>query len=228
MLKDAVKGLREPIAWILVSAVGVNFFIGLWGLLETPESDYQENWFLENSYYGASSFLNISIAVMLVAAVLLVTVVPDRVPRAKPLVLTVAIEAGVMLLFGILTMFLGLFYEGRSYSSGVSSGPDGAEKAQGFIGYLPDLALVVIPLLLALALFRSPDLASPRPGPQPGAFYGAQQQPYPGQSYQQQPYGQQGYQNQPQGFPSQQQGYPGSFPEWGGPPQQGGGYGQGW
>lgn len=157
MLKDAVKGLREPVAWILVSAVGLNFIIGLWDLLETPDSEYQENWFLENSYYGSSSFISLSIAVMLVAAVLLVTVVPDRVPRAKPVVLIVAIEAGVMLLFGILTMFLGLFYEGRSYSSGVSSGPDGAEKAQQFIGHLPDLALVLIPLLLALALFRSPN-----------------------------------------------------------------------
>lgn len=230
MVKDSIKSLREPIAWILVSAVAVDFIVGLWHLLEKPDSEYaQESWFLDNAYYGTSSFVGMTFAVTLVAALLVVTVLPDKLPRAKPIVLVVAIESGVLLLFGILTMFLGLFYQEESSVSGTSIGPDGVDKAQSFIGNLSALALTLIPLLLALAMVKSADLfGGLRPPQQPGGgYYGVPpQQPYQGQPYPQQP---QGFPPQQQGFPpQQQQGYPGSFPGWGAPPQQGGGYGQGW
>ena len=225
MVKDSLKSLREPIAWILVSAVAAEFLVGLWNLFEKPKSDYQqENWFLYNSYYGTSYFLSFATAAMLVAALLVVTVLPDRLPRAKPIVLIVAVESGVMILLGVLSLFLGLFYTARSSVSGTSVGPDGVDKAQSFLGELPEVALMVVPLLLALAAVRAAELSGAAPQQQAGLY--APQQPYPQQPYPQQ---QPGFPPQ-QGFPGpqQQQGYPGSFPEWGGPPQQGGGYGQGW
>lgn len=223
MIKDAVRSLREPLAWILVSAVFLEFVVGLWRLLDKPESEYQqENWFLYNSYHGTSYFVGISVAVMLVMAAVLVTVVPDRLPRTKPILLVVAIETGVLLFFGILTLFLGLFYQAESSVSGASYGPSGTDKAQNFIGSMPELALTLVPLLLALAMLRAPELSSAPPPavpPMPGQQFapGAPQQPYPGQPYPGQ-----------EGFPPSQQGYPGSpYPGWG-PPMQHGDYGQGW
>lgn len=182
MIKDALKPLREPIAWILLAAVVFFFFSGLVDLFQKSDALSTEgNWFLYNAYFGIGSFAALPIPVALLAAMFAVTVLPDRTKLAKPIVLVAMIEAGVMVLFGIITLILGLFYAG-------SSG-----KLEHILYYLPMLALTVIPLLVGLAMFRAPELSPPRPQqpmgmPPQGGFYQQpqapqQQPPYPGAPY---------------------------------------------
>lgn len=215
MIKDGLKPLREPIAWILLAAVALFFFSGLWDLFNKGAAIEGSSWFLSNAYYDVSDFANLQVPVVLIAAMLLVTVLPDRTKVAKPVVLTAMIESGVMLLFGILTLILGLFYGGARFSS-ISAGTRG----QHLLYYLPMLALTVIPLLVGLAMFRTTELSPPRPQqpmgmPPQGAFYpqpqAPQQPPYPGA-----PYG--GWQG---GTPQQQPQQPQQ-------PQSPHPYGQGW
>lgn len=210
MIKDAVKPLRAPVAWILVGVVFLQFIVGMWRLLQ-PSG--QDGWFFYNAFYGASSFVGLHTAVYLTTAAVVVTLLPDVLPQAKAILWMVICEAGVMLLFGIVSLFAGMFYSPESEYSTIS----GADKAQQFFDELPSLAITLIPLLVAAAMLRAAELsAKPQ---QPQGFYAQNmpQQPYPGQGYQgQQPYPQQGYQGS-------------SYPEWGAGPgqQQGGGYG-GW
>lgn len=206
MIKDALKPLREPVAWILLAAVALFFFSGLWDLFNTANAIEGSNWFLYNAYYDVSDFANLQVPVVLIAAMLLVTVLPDRTKVARPVVLVAMIEAGVMLLFGVMTLILGLFYGGARFSS-IGAGTRG----QHLLYYLPMLALTVIPVLVGLAIIRTAELSPRRPQqpasvPPQGGFY--QQPPYPGA-----PYG--GWQGgTPQQQPQQQQ-----------PPHT---YGQGW
>lgn len=200
VIKDALKPLREPIAWVLLAAVALFFFSALIDLFDKQDTIRPEtNWFLYNAYFSTGSFTNLVIAVVLLGAMFLVTVLPDRTKLAKPIVLAATIEAGVMLLFGITTLFLGLFYQG------------GSGKVEHILYYLPMLALNVIPLLVGLTMVRTAELSPPRPQqpmgmPQQGGFYQQPQQPqqppYPGA-----PYGgwQGGTPQQPQQQPQQQQ-----------------------
>lgn len=223
VVKDAVKPLREAIAWVLVSAALLQLILGLWALFEPSSFDLEGGAaFLYNAHYATSSFVGFYVATLLTAAALLVTVLPDRLPRAKAMLVVVTVEAGVMLLFGILTLFLGLFYVKPAEEEGEYA-PDisGGEKAQAFFESLPELALTLIPLLIALAMLRAPELSGPsQPAPMSGGYYGpGAPQQYPGQP----PYP--GQQPPP---PGQQQGYPGSYPQWHtGQGQQPGGY-AGW
>lgn len=106
MIKDALKPLREPVAWLLLGSVALTFVAGLIGLFGDPAD------ILSNAYYGSSSFVSLTVAVALVGAVLLVTVMPDKTALARPITIAVMIAAGVMLLLGIITLFVGLFYTG--------------------------------------------------------------------------------------------------------------------
>lgn len=197
MIKDALKPLREPIAWILLAAVALFFFSGLIDLFDKSDTlSTEKNWFLYNAYYSVGSFADLAIPVVLLAAMFAVTVLPDRTKLAKPIVLVAMIEAGVMLLFGVLALILGLFYA------------DGS-KTEHILYYLPMLALTVIPLLVGLAMFRTAEMSPPRPQqpmgtPPQGGYYQQpqvpqQQPPYPGAPYGGWPGG------SPQQAPNQQQ-----------------------
>ncbi|HEX6444901.1 MAG TPA: hypothetical protein VF053_07445 [Streptosporangiales bacterium] len=181
VIKDALKPLREPVAWILLAAVVLFFGSALIDLFDKPDAlTAEKNWFLYNAYFSIGSFANVTIPVVLLAAMLTVTVLPDRTKLAKPIVLAAMIEAGVMLLFGIMTLVLGLFYKGSS------------SKFEHILFYLPMLALTVIPLLVGLAMIRTAEMSPPRPQqpmgvPPQGGYYHqpqvAQQPPYPGAPY---------------------------------------------
>jgi hypothetical protein len=182
VIKDALKPLREPIAWILLSAVVLFFFSALIDLFDKPDAlTTEKNWFLYNAYFSVGSFADLTIPVVLLAAMFAVTVLPDRTKLAKPIVLVAMIEAGVMVLLGIMTLILGLFYSG------------GTGKFEHILYYLPMLALNVIPLLVGLAMFRTAELSPPRPQqpmgvPPQGGYYQQpqvppQQPPYPGAPY---------------------------------------------
>ncbi|MBO0827081.1 MAG: hypothetical protein J2P24_04795 [Streptosporangiales bacterium] len=184
MIKDALKPLREPVAWILLAAVALFFFSGLWDLFNKANAVEGANWFLYNAYFDVSDFANLTVPAVLVAGMLLVTVLPDRTKVARPVVLIAMIESAVMVLFGIMTLILGLFYGSTRFSS-VGVG----DKGQHVLYYLPMLALTVIPLLVGLVMFRTAELSPPRaqqpPGPpaQAGFYQQPQQQPYPGAPY---------------------------------------------
>ncbi|MQA02337.1 MAG: hypothetical protein GEV07_06280 [Streptosporangiales bacterium] len=205
MIKDTVKPLREPVAWVLVSVVFLAFVTGMWGLLNpSGAATDEDSWFLYNAYYGTSSFVGLEVAALLTAAVVLVTLLPDVIRRAKAILLIVIIEAGLLVLFGILTLFAGLFYESTSE---YSTGPSGGDKAEAFFQELPEIALTVIPLLVAVAMLRAAELKSTPQQPQ-GYYDPAMQQAYPPPGYQQPP-------PYPQGNPGQwggQQGY-GGWPQ---------------
>lgn len=214
MIKDALRPLREPVAWVLLGAIALYFIGGLWDLLDNPDLlGGSGSWFLYNAYYDSGDFANITVAVALTVAVLAVTVMPDRTKLAKPIVLIAMIEAGIYVLFGIMTLILGLFYQGDRYTH-VSAG----DKGQHIVYGLPLLALTVVPLLVGLAVFRSAELSPPRQQPvaPQGGYYQQQvppqQPPYPGAPYG----GWQGGTPQPQ---PQQQPHPQQ------PPHT---YGQGW
>lgn len=212
MIKDALKPLREPVAWLLIGSVALTFVAGVIGLFGEPSD------LLSNAYYGSSSFVNLTVAGALVGAVLLVTVMPDKTGLARPITLIAMIAAGVMLLFGIITLFVGLFYTGPESSTGVSYGPSVAAKIEHFVFTLPQLAFTLVPLLVGLAVFRTSEMSPPAPQQQQQQGYYGQQ---PGYSQGQQ-YG--GW----QGGPPPQQVPPQGYGQ--GQPQQGQqqGYGQGW
>jgi hypothetical protein len=209
VIKDALRPLREPIAWILLAAVALFFFSGLIDLFDKSDAlSSENNWFLYNAYFSVGSFANLTVPVVLLAAMFAVTVLPDRTKLAKPIVLAAMIEAGVMLLFGVLSLILGLFYSGSS---------DGSGKLEHILYYLPMLALTVIPLLVGLAVFRTSEMSPPRQQPPTGAppqggYYQQpqvpqQQPPYPGAPYG----GWQGGTPQQQQPPHQQQQHPHTY-----------------
>lgn len=208
MIKDAAKALREPIAWVLLGCVMLRWITGLWDWFGKPSYD-EDHWFLYNSYYDVNDFISLDVGVALAAAVVIVTLLPNATKRARAVVITDLATAGAMLLFGLITLFLGVFYSGSKYSD-VGFG----DRAQHFFFYLPSLAYVLIPLLLGLALLRTREMSPPRgpQGPQPGQQWGGfpQQQGVPG--YQQPPAMQQ---------PQPQQPPPYGWPTAGQPPDQG-------
>lgn len=204
MIKDAAKSLREPIAWVLLGCVAIYLISGLWDWFADSVSTDESHPFLYRSYYSVSDFLNFTVAAALVAAVVVATLLPNAIKRAKAVTLAALCLGGLMLLFGVITLFVGLFYEGSEYSDiGL------AEKGQHLVTYFPEIGFLLIPLLLAVAVLRSREMSPPPPQAQQWGGYpqqppvqqAPQAMPGYGQPQPQQPYGWPGGGQQPPSGP---------------------------
>ncbi|MGH3094647.1 MAG: hypothetical protein ACRDMV_01440 [Streptosporangiales bacterium] len=204
MIRDAAKSLREPIAWVLLGCVVLYLVSGLWDWFADSVSTDEAHPFLYRSYYAVGDFLSFTVAAALVAAVVVATLLPNAIKRAKPITLAALSLGGLMLLLGVITLFVGLFYEGSEYSD-LGLG----DKGQHLLTYFPAIGFLLIPLLLAVAVLRSQEMSPPRPRPQmPQQWGGYPQQPPAqqampgyGQPQPQQPYGWPGGGQQPPSGP---------------------------
>ena len=225
MNTEALQKLREPAAFALIGAAGLQLLAGLINLFSY--GGFTLNAYGESAGYGL--FANLQLALAVVAAVILATWGRTS-PQARNVVLAALGVAGGALLFGLLSLLAGL----------VAEGPGGASKAAMFFWAVSKLVVCGAAAYFVFLHFQQLQPARPAPvqgmggqvyGAQPqygqdsyGQQYGQPGQQYGGQpQYGQDPYGQQ--QGQPQyGAPEQQQQYGApEQPQYGQPGQQ---YGQ--
>ena len=196
MNTEALQKLREPAAFALLGAAGLQLLAGLINLFSS--GGFTLNAFGESAGYGL--FANLTLALIVAGSVILVTV-GQATPQARNVVTAALAVAGVALLFGLLSLLAGL----------VADIGDGAGKAAMFFWGVSKLVVVGAAGYFAFLNFQS--MKPARPAAMPGAGgqvygqqYGAQDpygQPQYGQQYPQdggyQQYGQQpGQQGQPQ------------------------------
>jgi len=202
--KDALQKLREPAAFALVGAAGLQVLAGLVGLLGGDGSfSYRA---LEEAG-GFGMFTGIGVAATAALAVLLVSRTETPSSQAKTISMIALAVVGFGLLFGVITTLAGMA-AGGSTIGGVSYGPGFGAKGPAFLYGVAKIAMSGIAAFYAFSIFQM--LQPPKPAAQPGGLqagyqpYGQDpQQQYGQQQYGQQAYGQQGYE-QPQQY---QQGY---------------------
>jgi hypothetical protein len=235
--KDALQRFREPAAFALIGAAGLQLLAGLVTLLG-GDGSFSLKALSEAQSFGY--FTGLSVAVLALAAVLLVTRGESPSSQAKIVVMIALGVLGVALLFGVITTLASLFAGG----GGVAL-PDGrvvgglsvpfSTKLTAFLYGVSKLAITGMVGFFTFTVFQGMQPAKPAAAPG-GLQQGYQQygqQGYDPQQYPQQQYGQQGY--DPQQYPQQQQPYgqqpygqqppaqPGQQPEAGGWTQQYGG-----
>ena len=204
-----VSRLREPAAWLMLAAGGLNILVAIGKVLVSSSGSLTAD--LSFADRAFSNFANVTSPVttaLLVGSVLLLTKVGTPSPQAKPVAFGVAAMLAIAALFGAITLVLGLF-----------AGSGARLTAEFVLRGVPVLALTGIALVYVLPLVL-PD----RPAVQPQQGYGQQ---FPNAPYGQQPPIQQPYGEQPSfvGGPAEQQGYGQQPPSYGGQPEQAG-YGQ--
>jgi hypothetical protein len=206
------KPLREPAALVLLGVTAVLIFAALLNLIPVGSGPD----FVDLAARSFDSFVNVATVGFPLLAVLLVTHIEPRTPRAKLITVVALVELAVAAVFGFLFGTVILLY--RDVIQG-----DGPGFKSTFVSLLIALAFLVVLAVAAFAvykvwrgLFYVPRPAAP--APQAGVYgqpAGYGQPGYPQQGYPQ-AYGQpqqgypQGY-GQPQAYPQQgypQQGYP--------------------
>jgi hypothetical protein len=194
---EALQRLREPAAFALLGAAGLQLLAGLISLF----SDGRFTWgaFAETAGYGLFTNLHLTLAV--VGVVLLVTH-GGPTPQARTIVTAALGVVGVALLFGVISLLGGL----------VTEGAGGAAKAAMFFWGVSKLVLCGGAGYFVFLNFKSMQPARPLQGVG-GQVYGAPQYGAPD------PYAQQ-YPPQDVGYPQQQYGQYGA-PDPYGQPQQG-------
>jgi hypothetical protein len=230
--KDALQKLREPAAFALVGAAGLQVLAGLVSLLGGSGS------FTYRALDEAGGFgqlTGVSVALLAGLAVLLVSWGDAPSSQARIIVIIALAVLGIGILFGVLTTLAGMAASSPSYTIGdrtiSGGGPGFGVKAPAFLFGISKLAVSGIAGYFVFSVFQKMQPAKPAAQPgglqagygqqygQPGyqQGYGQQQgyeqygqQPPYGQSgeqpYGQQQYGQPGYQ-QPYGQQQGQQGY---------------------
>ncbi len=212
-----MQKLREPAAFALVGAAGLQVLAGLISLLGGSGS------FTYRALDEAGGFgmvTGVSVAVLATVAVLLVTRGDSPSPQSRVIVIIALAVLGVGILFGVLTTLAGMAASSPSYSIGDRTigggGPGFGVKAPAFLFGVAKLAMSGIAGYFVFSIFQAMQPA--KPAAQPGGLqagyqpYGQQQQygqqqygQQPGyEAYGQQPYGQQQYGGQ-QGYQQPQQ-----------------------
>ncbi|MER6943294.1 hypothetical protein ABT294_04650 [Nonomuraea sp. NPDC000554] len=226
MSKFDVARLREPAAWIMLSAGGLDVLLRVVQMLVgASNGPYGGGLSLtERAFSAFSGLTSPVVTALLLGAVLLMTKVGEPSPKAKLITYGAAAGLALATAFGALALLLGLF-----------AGAGGLPTAQFFLTGVPLLALSAIALVYLLPQVIPAQSATQfgRPGgaghqvgygQQPG--FGQQSPSYGGQpepSFAQQPgYGQQppSYGGQPEPSFAQQSGYGQQPPSHGGQPEQ--------
>jgi hypothetical protein len=213
--KEAVQRLREPAAWVLLVAAGLQVLAGL--VLLLMGSDYAGGKFslrALNETVEVSLVTGMSVAALLVVAVLLVTWGDTPTRQARTIVMGALALFAVALLFGVVSWLAGLLAGGEGLEIGAGV------KLAAFLLGAAKLAVLGVGAWFTFTVFKSlkPQRAAHQgyAGYQQGQPYAQGQQPVEGQhGYEQQAgYGQQGYGQQAgyeQQYPQQQ--YPQQYPQ---------------
>ncbi|MEO3786630.1 hypothetical protein ABGB12_25165 [Actinocorallia sp. B10E7] len=209
MNTEALQKLREPAAFALLGAVGLQLLAGLLNLFSS--GGFTFNAYSEAAGYGL--FTNLTMALAVAGSVILVTL-GQATPQARNVVTAALGIVGVGLLFGLLALLAGL----------VADVGGGADKAAMFFWGVSKLVVCGAAAYFAFLNFQSMQPARPAAVPGVGGqVYGQPPQYGAPDQYGQQQYGQQ-YPQQDGGY--QQYGQPQAQPDYGQPPQAQQQYGQ--
>lgn len=205
MNKEAVQRLREPAAWVLLAAAGVQLLAGLIDLFAGGGDN--GGGFKYRAYYEITGgfFAQVSTLALVALAIALVALGPVPTKQARTIVMGALGVVGGIGLFTVVCWLSSLLVESEIAGGGA--------KLATFLYGASILAVTGITGWFAFAVFQALQPAAPA---QPG-YYGQPQQqfgqPQPGQQFGQQPqFEQQGYgQQQPQpGYGQQPYGQPGA------------------
>ncbi|WP_067453734.1 hypothetical protein [Actinomadura macra] len=206
MNKEAVQRLREPAAWVLLAAAGVQLLAGIILLLGGGDGGFTYRALNET---GGGVFTHFAVVGLLVLAVLLVTWGDTPSPQARTITMGALGVLGGIALFGVICWLSGMLAGSDEFSV------KAATKLGYFLIGAGKLAVVGVAGWFVFTVFQG--MQPPRPQGQqqmPSGYpeYGYQQG-QPGQQYGQQGYGQQQYQQYQQygqqGGEVQQGGQPG-------------------
>jgi hypothetical protein len=218
---DAAQRLREPAAWALIAAAGLQVLAGL--IMLFTGQGFTAQAFVEVSFGG--TITGVTLAGMVALAVLLVTRGESPSPQARTIVLAGLVVLGIAVAFTVIVWL-------ASLGAGDETGAGAGIKAAAFLYGAAKLIVLILGAYFVYTVFQAMQPA--RPAAQPGAVppgqeaypgYGYPQQDqqhyeqhygggYPPQGYeQQQPqaYEQQAYEQQPY---EQQQGYAQQYPQY--------------
>jgi hypothetical protein len=226
--KDALQRFREPAAWALIGAAGLQLLAGLVGLLF---GGYKFTYRALSEAEGTGLFAGFTLAALVVLAVLFVTRGETPAPQAKTITTVGLALLGAGLFFGVISLLAGMIA-----GSDVAVGVGFATKLSAFLYEVSKLVVTGLAGYYVFTVFQA--LQPPKPVAQPGGLqpgyqaYG-QQYGYPQQGQQpgyDQPQAQPGYeptQGQQPAYDPQQYGQQ-QYPPQGGYGQQYGqqGYGQ--
>jgi hypothetical protein len=206
--KDALQRFREPAAWALIGAAGLQLLAGLVYLLF---GGYKFTFRALNEAQGSGLFASFTLAVLVILAVLFVTRGDTPSPQAKTVTMIGLGLLGAGLLFGVISLLAGMLADGS-----VVSGAGFGIKLSAFLFAVSKLVLTGLAGYYTFTVFQT--LQPPKPAAQPGGLqpgyqaYGQQygypqpgQQPYDPQQQAQQPYDPQ-QQGQQHGYDPQQYG----------------------
>lgn len=200
MSKLDVTRLREPAAWIMLAAGGLDILLALGRILVGSTRGFT---ITERAASYLGSLTSPVVTALLVGAVLLLTKTSPPSPKAKIVSVVSAAFLALATLFGTLSLLFGLFAD-----------RDARATIEFFLGGVPTLALTAIALVYLLPQV----LPARRP-----AAPGYPQSFAPQQGYGPQGFGQPGYGQQPPPQPgyAQQPPAPGQAPYGQQPPSQG-------
>jgi hypothetical protein len=200
-MPDTLKKLREPAALAAVAFAGLTILAAVVNLLVPPSSNGVSEPFANRAFDQVGVFLDVVVAAAAAFSVYLANHVAPALAKARLITMVALAEAGVALLFGVVTA-LALW------------GADGEPGESKFLRFLTALgggAVVAVAALFVWLTWQG--LAPPAPRPAPGGQYapgGWQQQGGPAAGQQYPPQAPQG--PPPGGFgwsPQQQPGQPG-------------------
>ena len=212
-MPDTLKKLREPAALAAVVFAGLVLLVAVINLLAPPSPGGFSPSFSDSAFNQVTAFLDVEVAAAVAFAVYLANYVAPALPKARLITLAALIEAGVAVVFGVVTA-LALF----------GSNADGESKFLKFLQAAGGAAVVAVAALFVWLSWQLINGQSRPAGQSPAGPFGGQQG-WPGAGTQgpggQGPGGQQYSQPTPPpgGFgwtPQQQPGGPGT------PGQQGG------
>jgi hypothetical protein len=202
--KEAVQRLREPAAWVLLAAAGLQLVAGLVSLF-SGDGGFKYHAFQEIT---GGVFTGVTVVGLLVVAVLLVTWGETATPNARLIVLgALGVLAGIAL-FTVVCWFGGLLAGGESSSFGgvtVKSGPSAAEKFAEFLIGAAKISVIGVSGWYIFTVFQGMQPTKPQaPAGQVGQGYPDYGYQQGQQGYGQEQYGQQAYGQQQYGQPYQQ------------------------
>jgi len=163
-MSDTLKKLREPAALAAVAYAGLVLLAAVINLLVPPSYNGATQSFASRAYDQATTFLSLSVAIAIAAAVYLANEIEPELGRARLVTLVALIEGGVAALFGVVTA-LALFG---------ADGPPGQTKLAQFFAAAGGAAVVAVAAWYAWLTWQKhaakPQQAAPAPWPGgPGA-----------------------------------------------------------
>jgi hypothetical protein len=178
---DAVRRLREPLAWALIAAAGLQVIAGLIMLFSASSFSLQS--LIEVS--SGNVLTGVVMAGVVVGAVLLVASGERPSPHARTITIAGLAVLGLAALFGVIAWLAALG------ASGETIGVDSAGKMAVFLYGAAKLIVIGVAGYVAYVVFQALQPArpvAPPPGAVPPGQEGYQSYGYP-QGDQQQPYG---------------------------------------